>query len=611
MPESTLVGSEMRLRAFAAYVQEHHLETVTRDYVRLCQEYAIPLLQKFSHLDEAQLLALSREGMVGFLEALRAGTALGVVRSGLDDWEAGRLPTFSKEEIAPRDLVLIVAAQRRALLNVVRAYTSDGDVVMDVVDALDDFYRQVKEAAFLVMARLRDEATRLAAERTHAVAHAAELQALNEELMAQTEELQSQQEELESQREELEMLNEELRDQNDRVEVEVAERTRQLLMQVRLRAQAQKLARLGSWVWEPDTGTLEWSEELFRIYDRQPETFTPTFESFLACVVAKDRAPLLANLEQALRAGGTFGYEERIIRPDGEIRHLLSRGEVIQDEVGRPIRVLGVCQDITEAKLAEAEILRQSAELSKANEALLQADRYKDEFLSIISHELRTPLNFITGFASILDDEITGPLTPQQHEFLGKILSGADRMLGLVNNLLDMSRLQAGKLSLLTEQLAYAPLVEEVLTTLRPLADQRSVALIADVQVPTEVTVDPQRILQVLTNLVDNAIKFTAHGTVRVRAFVRAESSGGEASGEGGSREVITQVIDTGEGISEEALPRLFERFQQADMTSTRKAGGTGLGLSIAKALIEAHGGQIGVKSRVGEGSTFWFTLPL
>ncbi|HEY9855302.1 MAG TPA: HAMP domain-containing sensor histidine kinase, partial [Stenomitos sp.] len=230
---------------------------------------------------------------------------------------------------------------------------------------------------------------------------------------------------------------------------------------------------------------------------------------------------------------------------------------------------------------------------------LRQADKAKDEFLSVISHELRTPLNFIMGFTSILDDEVAGPMNAQQHEFLGKILGGVDRMLVLVNDLLDFAKIQAGKLTLAPDQTEIRPLVDDVLATMRPLADQKRITLSAQVAEPYVAYVDGRRILQVLTNLVGNAIKFTPEGG-KIHIEARRE----------GDR-LCTEVTDTGIGIAPEDVPKLFTRFRQLDMSNTREAGGTGLGLSISKGIVEAHGGEIGVRSRKGVGSTFWFTLPL
>jgi PAS domain S-box-containing protein len=226
-------------------------------------------------------------------------------------------------------------------------------------------------------------------------------------------------------------------------------------------------------------------------------------------------------------------------------------------------------------------------------------DQYKDEFLSVISHELRTPLNFIMGFASLLDDEAGGALNDRQHEFVDKILNGADRMLILVNDLLDVAKIKAGRLDLAPVPTPYQPLVDEVLATMKPLADDRGLTLTKDVAIDVLPCLDATRVIQVLTNLVNNAIKFTPPGGV---VSVKAHLSDGE---------LVTQVTDSGVGIAPDDIPKLFERFRQLDMSSTRAAGGTGLGLAISKALVEGHGGQIGVLSELGRGSTFWFSLPV
>lgn len=236
--------------------------------------------------------------------------------------------------------------------------------------------------------------------------------------------------------------------------------------------------------------------------------------------------------------------------------------------------------------------------LTHANEELKRVDRYKDEFLSMVSHELRTPLSFIKGFAGVLAGEMAGPLAPEQREYVKNIVSGADRMLFLVNDLLDLATIQAGKLKLNAQDTPVAPLLEELTTSMRPLADEKGVQL--DFEAPVGVAhLDRQRILQVLTNLVANAIRFTsAGGAVAVKAHVE------------GPR-LRVEVEDTGVGIAPEDQGKLFQRFSQLDMGVTRKSGGTGLGLSICKALVEAHGGTIGVKSEPGKGSCFWFELPL
>ncbi|MFN3430575.1 MAG: ATP-binding protein, partial [Candidatus Sericytochromatia bacterium] len=258
---------------------------------------------------------------------------------------------------------------------------------------------------------------------------------------------------------------------------------------------------------------------------------------------------------------------------------------------GQTEGILVVVQDATER--AQRERL-QAAQIAKLEEL----DRYKDEFLSVISHEMRTPLNFIMGFASLMDEGLAGPISPTHKQYVGRIMAGAERMLALVNDLLDYAKLRAGKVELAIAEVAYAPLVDEVVATLAPLAAPRGLTILAAVDVDVPLGADGPRVVQVVSNLIGNAIKFCTDGTITVRARVTDGA-------------VLTEVADTGPGIAPEDLPRLFNRFEQLDMGETRAAGGTGLGLAIVKELVEAHGGTVGVSSVPGEGTTFWFTLPL
>ncbi|HEY9765680.1 MAG TPA: PocR ligand-binding domain-containing protein [Chroococcales cyanobacterium] len=261
--------------------------------------------------------------------------------------------------------------------------------------------------------------------------------------------------------------------------------------------------------------------------------------------------------------------------------------------------ILAIARDITERKKAEEEQLRLKQKKEQI-ELLKQADALKDQFLGILSHELRTPINIISGFGSILDDEVAGPLSEQQHQYLKKLLGASDTLLSLVNDLLDMSRMQAGKFSLNPRPIFFPEIAGNVLEDLGPLAKQKHQLLINEVPPDLPIlTADGQRIEQVLVNLVNNAIKFTPEGgRIWIKAFVEKDF-------------LRCEVHDNGTGIYPSDIPKLFAPFTQVDMTTTREKGGTGLGLSIAKAIVEAHGGEIGVESEFGKGSDFWFTLPL
>jgi len=248
---------------------------------------------------------------------------------------------------------------------------------------------------------------------------------------------------------------------------------------------------------------------------------------------------------------------------------------------------------------AERRLQARTAELQALNDRFTEADRYKDEFLSVLSHELRTPLNFITGFVSILQDEIAGPLNDRQQEYLERVQEGAGLMVHLVDDLLDVARIKAGRLHLDSHEQDLAQTIARAVAGLEPIARRCGIKVSSDLEAPVDAVFDDARVGQVVSNLVSNALKFTGPGG---KVDVSLSLDGTRA---------MVQVRDTGIGIAAADLDRVFERFRQLDMSTTRRAGGAGLGLTICKEIVEAHGGQIGVMSEIGKGSLFWFTLPL
>jgi signal transduction histidine kinase len=238
-------------------------------------------------------------------------------------------------------------------------------------------------------------------------------------------------------------------------------------------------------------------------------------------------------------------------------------------------------------------------EIEEQGRQLAEASRHKSEFLANMSHELRTPLNAVLGYAELIEDGIYGDVPDKMRDVLERIQQNGRHLLGLINDVLDLSKIEAGELKLSPVDYSMRELVLDVVSATEALAAEKKLAL--EVEVPADLPHgrgDERRLTQVLMNLVSNAIKFTEAGAVRVRAKV-----------EDGS--FVVAVSDTGVGIAEEDRERIFEEFQQVDSSSTRKKGGTGLGLAIARRIVELHGGRIWVESTPGQGSTFSFTLPL
>jgi signal transduction histidine kinase len=261
---------------------------------------------------------------------------------------------------------------------------------------------------------------------------------------------------------------------------------------------------------------------------------------------------------------------------------------------------IGAIRDVTEQKALEEELQRKNEELDEQYRRGQQANRLKSEFLANMSHELRTPLNGIIGFTDIMYTGEVGTVSDEQKEYLGDILSSARHLLQLINDVLDLAKVEAGKMTFHPEAVDLEKLVSEVCDILRPLAAHKRIFIEAAVDSTlTGVTVDPSKFKQVLYNYLSNAIKFTPdEGHVIVRIKPQGENS------------FILEVEDSGMGIQPEDIGRLFVEFQQLDASRAKKYQGTGLGLALTKRIIEAQGGRVGVRSTPGQGSTFFASLP-
>ena len=247
------------------------------------------------------------------------------------------------------------------------------------------------------------------------------------------------------------------------------------------------------------------------------------------------------------------------------------------------------------------EIQEKNQQLEIANLKLTELDRLKSDFVSNVSHELRTPLTAIKGAVDLILREVAGPLNEKQSHYLNRVRSNTQHLAGLINDLLDLSKIEEGKIELQAARVSLGALVHEVMETLKPIATEKPIELdVTSLEPSTLVWADRDKITQVLINLIGNAIKFTPpHGRVTV------------SSGSNGTDWVRVSVSDTGPGISAEERERIFDKFYQVAENGGPKPKGTGLGLAISKTLVELHGGKIWVESGPGCGSTFYFTLPV
>lgn len=249
---------------------------------------------------------------------------------------------------------------------------------------------------------------------------------------------------------------------------------------------------------------------------------------------------------------------------------------------------------------SQQEILAMNDALAETNTQLRELDRMKDAFLSMVTHELRTPLTVISGITEMLETGIYGDLTQEQTEHIRQIAAQASRLRRLVNDLLDLSKIEAGMMKLHREAVSPRFLVEAVLEQLITVAAQAAVVFRNQVSpLLPDLYCDVHRIEHVLINLISNAIKFTPHGG---QVTISAQTT---------DRSIVFCVADTGSGIPPDALPRIFDKFYQVHTNTETGLKGTGLGLAIVKHLVELHGGDVYVESEVGKGSHFYFRLPL
>jgi len=301
----------------------------------------------------------------------------------------------------------------------------------------------------------------------------------------------------------------------------------------------------------------------------------------------------LADEQRLMQTGEPLTVEEKETWPDGSVTWALSTKLPMRDEQGKTTGTFGISRDITARKRAEEALVL-------AKEAAEEANRTKSRFLANMSHELRTPLNSVIGFAGILLKNKSGNLSPTELNFLERIQANGKHLLLLINDILDLSKIEAEKVELQIAPVALEVLVRETIAQQEGLVRDRPVALLADVPATVApIPADAEKLRQVIINLIGNALKFTERGSVTVRVVTAPDDP----------HPVRIDVVDTGIGIPREKLGMIFEAFQQADAGTARKYGGTGLGLTISQALCALMGFHIEVTSDVGCGSTFSVVL--
>ena len=360
---------------------------------------------------------------------------------------------------------------------------------------------------------------------------------------------------------------------------------------------AAEVAELGIWSWDLADNALQWNERMFELYG-QPLSLRDTglnYEHWYSRVHPEDVEAAAANLSAAVAGLGVYDAVFRVVRPDGQVRIVQAGAQVERDAKGAALRVTGINRDITVQREIESR-------LQDAKEQADAASASKSSFLANMSHEIRTPMNAVLGMLHLVQNTA---LSARQLDYVSKAETAAKSLLGLLNDILDYSKIEAGKLQLDIHAFELESLLRDLAVVLGGNLGQKDVEVMFDLdpQLPSALLGDSLRLQQVLINLAGNALKFTQQGQVLIKLE--------QVQRVGDTVQLRIEVSDTGIGIGPEQLERIFQGFTQAEASTTRRFGGTGLGLVICKRLVSLMDGELHVASEPGVGSRFWFAITL
>lgn len=358
--------------------------------------------------------------------------------------------------------------------------------------------------------------------------------------------------------------------------------------------EAESLARMGNWRWQIGEEEILWSDELYKIFGVTREIFKPSLETMNRMINRRDINKVNQAFQRAIIEQNDYDMEFRVRRPDGEERTIHCEGRCAIDSHGEAVALYGIMQDMTE-RLAHEQALKE------AKDSAERAYAAKTQFLANMSHELRTPLNAIIGFSEMIQQQLLGPVgNPKYLDYINGVHESGEHLLNIISDILDMSKIEAGKYELSLEEVNVTKTIKLALHMMESRALDNDVKItIEKFDENAHIVADRRAFLQVVLNLLSNAVKFSHKGG-KVSVACKALKN-----------DITIKVIDAGIGIPANKLATITNPFEQVSSSYTRDHEGTGLGLAITKELIELHGGTLTIESALGKGTTATIRMPL
>lgn len=629
-------------KGYVSFLYNNHLDEIVKEDINRAKEVKLPLLKLFENLSENEVVEVFKKGIVEYFEQILEGTFFTDIHQKMDEWKADKLPGVPREKVVASDISLAYNVRKHSLINFLPLYTQDLQKALGIVKEIEDFYAYQESLAiqtfadikneeeqklkalidnsfdFICLSNLKwetiyinkagqnllgiDEKEDVKKKKVFEYFPADVQKHIHETVLPIVFEKGHWSGEVEfqhfktkerisvtwnvfqvigknsSQPIGLGFISQDIRERK--------KNERKLKEREELLSEAQQIAHLGSWEWDPGTNLVTWSDEMYRLFGYDPEEIQMNFDIYMNHINPEDKEMVTSHVYNCYQNQVPYTFENRIIQKDGSTRWLLAKGQVSHKEGGKVLKLSGIAMDITEDKKIEEALKQRSLALEASNKEL-------EAFCYTISHDLRSPLRAIDGFGRKLYMQYGETLEVEGKRLLEVVRTNAKQMGLLIDCLLDFSRLN--KKELRSSPLDMESLVKIVLEEYNQQdTDHKAKFIFKDLN---SALGDRDLIKQVWHNLISNGIKFSRN----------VEQPCIEIGSEKRNSQIVYYVKDNGAGFEMEYKDKLFGVFQR--LHSGEEFAGTGVGLATVQRIIHRHGGQVWAEGNPGKGATFYFTL--